>query len=167
MNLNKFIGVGRITAEPELKALPDGTSVVKFSIAINDKYKSRGEYVEDVLFVEATLFGASAESFVKFHNKGNQVLVEGKLRIEKWENNGQKYQKLVLRDVTWGFADNNRQESQQETNYQQSNNSYRQPAPAQNAVPPATQYSQRNDELPANYDPFADDDFVPKGESPI
>lgn len=156
MNLNKFIGIGRLTAEPEYRATPEGTSIAKFSIAINDKYKSKGQMVEDTFFIECTVFGASADTFLKYHHKGDQVMVEGKLKTEEWEHNGKRYSKTVLRDVSWGFADNNRN-SQNAAPYQK-------PVPPVSSSSPAPTPAEST--LPANYDPFADD-FLPDTNSPI
>ena len=101
MSYNKCIFIGNITRDAELRYTPQGTAVASFNIAVNDKYKSNGEMKTDVLFLECVMFGKRAESVSPYLLKGTQVLVDGKLKEEKWEKNGEKKSKmkLMLNDV--------------------------------------------------------------------
>lgn len=173
MNLNKFFGVGRLTADPEFRSTPQGTSMAKFNIAINDRVKVNGEYVEKVFFIGGTIWGNSAEAFIQFHKKGDQVFVEGKLDKEEWDKDGVHYHRTVLRDVRWEFADNKRADTSPAASGATipSANQWSQPAtPAQAPQPNPVQAAAKQTgqtAMPVDYDPFADDDFIPDGTSPI
>ena len=83
MALNKFIGMGRITATPELKATPNGTNVVTFSIAVDRNYKGQnGEKQTDFLNVVA--WKQTAEHIVKWFGKGSMICVEGSLQTRSF-----------------------------------------------------------------------------------
>ena len=83
MALNRFIGMGRITTTPELKATPSGTNVVTFSIAIDRNYKGQnGEKQTDFLNVVA--WKQTAEHIVKWFNKGSMICVEGSVQTRSY-----------------------------------------------------------------------------------
>jgi single-strand DNA-binding protein len=85
MNLNKAIIVGRVTANPELRRTPGGTSVSAFSIATNrvwtDKVKGKQEEVE---FHNIVAWGRQAEIASQYLTKGAMVMVEGRLKTRSW-----------------------------------------------------------------------------------
>lgn len=86
--LNQFIGIGRLTKDPESRTVGEKT-VVKFTIAIDRRFKNaKGERETDFLYVEA--WGKTAENVQKYCGKGRLVAVSGRLQIEKWEKDGQK-----------------------------------------------------------------------------
>ncbi len=91
-SLNKVILIGNLTRDPELRAIPSGTSVVKFGIAVNRRWKNRdGEKVEDVDFFNVVVWGKMAEICHMYINKGSPVAVEGRLSSRSWETeDGQK-----------------------------------------------------------------------------
>jgi single-strand DNA-binding protein len=83
MALNKFIGMGRITATPELKATQGGTSVVTFSIAVDRNYKGQnGEKQTDFLNVVA--WKQTAEHIAKWFGKGSMICVEGSVQTRSY-----------------------------------------------------------------------------------
>jgi single-strand DNA-binding protein len=89
--------MGNITRDTELKYLPSGTAVNDFSIAVNEKRKSQsGEWLEDVSFFDITAFGKTAEIISQYLGKGSPVLVEGRLKQETWEKDGQKRSKVKV-----------------------------------------------------------------------
>ena len=91
---NRIILVGNLTRDPELSYTPANTPMCKFGIATNRKWKdSEGNAKEEVCFVDCALFGKSAEAFNQYLKKGSPVLVEGRLRLERWEKDGQKRSK--------------------------------------------------------------------------
>ena len=77
---NRIILIGNLTRDPEVRYTPGGTPVTTISIAVNSRYKQGDDTKEEVLFINAVVFGKQAESCGKFLNKGNPVLVEGRLR---------------------------------------------------------------------------------------
>ncbi|MEA1939367.1 MAG: single-stranded DNA-binding protein [Candidatus Caldatribacteriota bacterium] len=86
-DLNSFIGIGRLTRDPELRYTPGGKGVCKFGIAINRTYRNQeGSNVEDVLFINVTTWGKQAENVSQFLKKGRRVAVNGELRSNKWQD---------------------------------------------------------------------------------
>jgi len=76
MNINKAIIIGRITQDLELKAMPNGNSVLSFSVATNYVYKDKqGEKVEQVEFHNVTSFGKQAETVAKYFVKGQEIYI--------------------------------------------------------------------------------------------
>lgn len=87
MNLNKVQLAGKITKELEKKSLPNGSSVVNFSLAINRKYKdANGNIVEEVEFANCVIFGKSADALHQYAIKGQTIFVEGRLKTRSWED---------------------------------------------------------------------------------
>ena len=97
MNFNKVIIGGNITRDPELKYTPKGTAVCKIGMAINRTWKNdAGEKMEEVCFVDVDAFGRTAENIGQYMKKGSQMLVEGRLKLDQWDDKqtGQKRQRL-------------------------------------------------------------------------
>lgn len=91
MNLNKAQIIGRVTRDPELKTLPSGTSVVKFSIATNHVYKDKdGKKQESAQYHNCVLFGKAGETFHQYVKKGQEVYVDGRIETRDWEKDGIK-----------------------------------------------------------------------------
>ena len=91
---NKVILIGNLTRDPELRYTPQGTSVCNFGIAVNRKYKQGDEMKEEVTFINIVVFGRQADTCGQYLNKGNPVLVEGRLQESRWETEeGQKRSK--------------------------------------------------------------------------
>ena len=80
--MNKFIGMGRLTADPEIRNAQSGTVVARYTLAVNRKYKREGEPEAD--FVPCVAFGKSAEFAEKYLSKGMQILVVGRLQISNY-----------------------------------------------------------------------------------
>jgi single-strand DNA-binding protein len=94
-SFNRVILLGNITRDFEVKYLQSGTAVTEIGLAVNDKYKNQsGEWVEEVTFVDVTLWGRTAEVAGEYLAKGSPVLIEGRLKLHQWEKDGQKHSKL-------------------------------------------------------------------------
>lgn len=95
---NKVIIVGNLTRDVELKYLPSGSAVAKIGLASNRKYKKQdGSNAEETCFIDASLFGRTAEVANQYLKKGSQVLIEGRLNFESWTDaNGQKRSKHTI-----------------------------------------------------------------------
>lgn len=95
---NKVILVGNLTRDPELRYTPSGTAVTDLGLAVNDRRKSAsGEWVDETTFVDVTLWARLAEVAGEYLNKGSSVLIEGRLKLDSWQNNeGQKRSKLKV-----------------------------------------------------------------------
>jgi single-strand DNA-binding protein len=89
--VNKVFFIGNLTRDPELKHIPSGTALAEVGLAVNTKL---GKDKEETLFVDLTLWGRSAEVASEYLTKGSKIHVEGRLKLETWENNeGQKRSK--------------------------------------------------------------------------
>jgi single-strand DNA-binding protein len=91
MAVNKFIGIGNLGRDPELRFMPNGNAVCNFSIAITEKYKDKnsGETKEVTEWVNIVMFGKLAEVAGEYLKKGSKVYVEGKLKTEKYTDKQQ------------------------------------------------------------------------------
>ncbi len=86
MNLNKAQLIGRLTKDPELKALPSGAKVAKFNLATNHSYKKEdGTKVESTQFHNIVVFGKLAEIITQYSKKGAELYVEGRIEYRSWE----------------------------------------------------------------------------------
>jgi single-strand DNA-binding protein len=103
-SFNKVILVGNLTRDPELRYLPKGTAVARLGLAVNRTWKTEtGEKKEEVTFVDIDAFGVQAETICQYMRKGNPMLVEGRLRLDQWDDKqtGQKRSRLGV--VLEGF----------------------------------------------------------------
>jgi single-strand DNA-binding protein len=83
MNLNKAQIIGRITQPLEIKTMPNGNSVLDFSVATNYVYKDQsGNKVEQTEFHNVTSFGKQAETVAQYFVKGQEIYAEGRLKTE-------------------------------------------------------------------------------------
>lgn len=89
---NRTIMVGNLTRDPEYKQLSSGQAVCRLGLASNRQYKNRqtGDTVQEVCFIDVDVWGAQAESCRQYLQKGRPVLVEGRLKFDSWDDNGQK-----------------------------------------------------------------------------
>lgn len=94
---NRVILVGNITRKIELRYTQSQTAVTDIGLAVNDRRKNQaGEWVEDVQFIDITLWGRTAEVANEFLGKGSPVLIEGRLKLETWEQGGEQRSKLKV-----------------------------------------------------------------------
>ena len=95
MSLNKVFLMGNLTRDPELKYTPQGTAVCDFAIAINEKFKSKdGSWQEKVHYIDIQAWARQAETCGEYLKKGRPVFVEGRLQQDRWEQDGQKRNKI-------------------------------------------------------------------------
>ena len=96
-SFNRVILVGNITRDPELRYISNGTAVSDIGLAVNDRRKdASGKWGDETTFVDITLWGRQAEVVVEYASKGTQVLIEGRLKLDSWEMEGQKRSKLKI-----------------------------------------------------------------------
>lgn len=89
MSVNRFVGIGRLTRDPELKHTPNGVAVASFNIAVDRQFKSaNGEKETD--FIPVITWRGLAENCGRYLSKGKMVAVEGRLQIRTYEKDGQK-----------------------------------------------------------------------------
>ena len=114
-NFNKVILAGNLTRDPELRYTPKGVAIAKFGLAINRSWKTEtGEVREEVTFVDIDAFGKQAETIGQYLKKGRPILVEGRLKLDQWDDKqtGQKRSRLGVVLEGFQFLDSgNRGES--------------------------------------------------------
>lgn len=96
-NFNKVILMGNLTRDPELRYTPKGTAIAKLGVAVNRRWTGEGgEQREETTFVDVDAFGKQAETLGQYMKKGRPIFIEGRLRLDSWEdkNTGQKRSKL-------------------------------------------------------------------------
>lgn len=89
---NKTILVGNLVSDAQLRYLPSGSSVVDFRLASTRGNKER----EQTVFIDCSLFGDRGGKVVEYLTKGKKVLVDGVLRLEQWEKDGEKRSKMSI-----------------------------------------------------------------------
>src|SRR5438105_11467782 len=95
-NINRVVLVGRLTREPELRALPSGTSVCSLRIACNTSRRdAEGELREKPNFFDVDVYGAAAESVSNYMHRGSRVGVDGRLEWREWETADQQKRQAV------------------------------------------------------------------------
>ena len=95
-SFNRVILVGNLTRDIELRYTPQGTAVTDVGLAVNDRVKRNDQWVDEVNFFDITLWGRTAEIANDYLNKGSAVLIEGRLKYETWEQDGQKRSKVKV-----------------------------------------------------------------------
>lgn len=95
---NHVVLMGNLTRDPEVKFLQSGSAVVDIGLAVNDKVKKANEWVDEVTFIDCTAFGKTAENVGQFLKKGSQCLVDGRIKMDQWQdkNTGEKRSKLKV-----------------------------------------------------------------------
>ncbi len=96
-SFNKVILMGNLTRDPELRYTPKGTAIAKIGVAVNRVWTNEaGEKKEEVTFVDVDVFGRTAENVGQYMRKGRPILIEGRLRLDQWEDKqtGQKKSRL-------------------------------------------------------------------------
>lgn len=94
-SFNRVILLGNLTRDIEIKHLQSGMSVAEIGIAVNDRRKDQsGNWIEETTFVDVTLWGRTAEVAAEYLGKGSPILIEGRLKLDQWEKDGQKRSKM-------------------------------------------------------------------------
>ncbi|MDC1142213.1 single-stranded DNA-binding protein [Planctomycetota bacterium] len=101
-SFNKVIVMGNLTRDPEVRTIPSGQSVCDITLAVNEKFKDK----ENVTFVDITVWGKQAETLARWKKKGEPLLVEGRLQMDKWQDkqSGQNRSKLKVVCVNFTFV---------------------------------------------------------------
>jgi single-strand DNA-binding protein len=95
-NYNRTILMGHLTRDIELRYAPSGVAVANFGLAVNRRFKQGEDLKEEVCFIDIVAFGKQAETVSQYLAKGSAALVEGRLKLESWETDGQKRSKHVV-----------------------------------------------------------------------
>lgn len=157
-SFNKVILMGNLTRTPELRSTPGGAQVTDITLAINDVYTDKsGTKQERVDFVDITFWGKQAETLCRWKKQGDPLLVEGRLRLDKWQDkeSGQNRQKLKVQGINFTFVGragggdggggNRNQPANNQGNQNRGNQNQQQSGPPQ----------QNNDDYGGGYDDYA------------
>ena len=93
---NRVILVGRLTKDIDLSYTQSGFAIGKISLAVNRSVKKDDKYTDEVSYFDIVILGKRAEGLSKYLVKGQQVAVDGSLKQDRWEKDGQKYSKIVI-----------------------------------------------------------------------
>jgi single-strand DNA-binding protein len=95
-DINHVVLVGRLTRDAELKYTAGGQAVCRFSVAVNRRRKSGDQWVDEANFFDIVLWGRSGESLNQYLVKGKLIGVQGELRQDRWEQDGQNRSKVEI-----------------------------------------------------------------------
>lgn len=110
-NFNKVILAGNLTRDPELRYTPSGKAICKFALAVNRTWTTEtGEKKEEATFVDIDAFGRQAEVIAQYMKKGRPFLVEGRLKLDQWDDKqtGQKRSRLGVILESFSFLGDTR-----------------------------------------------------------
>lgn len=103
-NFNKVYLMGNLTRDPELRYTPKGQAVVKLGLAVNRRYTTEsGETREEVTFVDIDAWGKQAEVISQYCKKGKPLFVEGRLKLDQWDDKTTGQKRSALRVHLEGF----------------------------------------------------------------
>ncbi len=155
-DLNHVMLIGRLTRDAELKYTQNGFAISNFSIAVNRRRKSGEQWIDEVSYFEINLFGKVAESLKQYLLKGKQIAVDGELRQDRWEQDGQSRSKVIivasnvqllggnsgLPQGTQSYSNQRQEQSNFGGGYQQQSNNF------QNSYDPGPAYSANDSDFP-------------------
>lgn len=95
-DINVVVLVGRLTRDCEVRATAGGTSICRFSVAVNRRTKKGESWVDEPNYFDVVLWGKSADSLRSYLTKGRQVSIEGELRQSRWEQDGQSRSRVEV-----------------------------------------------------------------------
>lgn len=152
-SFNKVILIGNLTRDPELRYTPKGTAIAKLGLAMNRTWRDEsGQTKEEVTFVDVTAFGKPAETLGQYMKKGRPIMIEGRLRLDTWDDKqtNQKRSRLEVVLDSFQFLDSGGKPSGDEAAAPRSSTPA--PAPASSPTPPPPAG------LPAGEEAAPDDD---------
>lgn len=134
LEINKIIAIGNLGKDPEVTQTPNGTSVAKFSLAINRSWKNQqGDYDQATTWVDVTVWGKTAEFCGQYLQKGARIYIEGRLDMDKWQDKetGANRQKVYITADRIQFAESKQDNENQNQNQQGTGYSRPQQTPQQ------------------------------------
>jgi single-strand DNA-binding protein len=96
VDVNHIVLIGRLTRDAELKYTANGQAVCKFSIAVNRRKKSGDQWVDEANFFDVVVWGRQGETINQYLIKGKQIAVDGELRQDRWEQDGQNRSRVEI-----------------------------------------------------------------------
>lgn len=133
-SFNRVVLMGNLTRDVDVRYLQSGMAVTDVGLAVNDRRKNQsGEWVDETTFVDITLWGRTAEVAGEYLSKGSPVLIEGRLKLDTWETDGQRRSKLKVVGERMQMLGGRRDGSGGSSS--QSQSEYSEPAPATSGAP--------------------------------
>jgi single-strand DNA-binding protein len=96
VDLNHVVLIGRLTRDAELKIIANGQAVCKFSVAVNRRKKSGDNWEDEANFFDIVLWGKQGETLNQYLKKGKMVAIDGELRQDRWQQDGQNRSKVEI-----------------------------------------------------------------------
>lgn len=101
---NRVLLMGNLTRDPELRHLPSNQAIATFGVAVNRRYRTAdGEQREETTFVDCDAFGRTAEVMCQYLHKGSPVFIEGRLRLDEWQDKETGGKRTKLKVVIENF----------------------------------------------------------------
>jgi single-strand DNA-binding protein len=152
-NLNKVMIMGNLTRDPELRYTPSNMPVCQLGVAVNRRWTDRNtnEQREETTFIDCDAFGRTAEVLSQYLRKGRPVYLEGRLKLDQWEDQqGNKRSKLKVVVETFQFIDSRGGEGNSGGGGDFAPSRQSRPRQQQAAPPPQEDYHQPvdDDEIP-------------------
>lgn len=95
-DINRVIEIGRLTRDAEVTYTPGGMAIAKMSIAVNRRVKNGDGWADEANYFDVQVFGKAAESLKPYLTKGKMIGVDGYLKQDRWEKDGQKFSKVTI-----------------------------------------------------------------------
>jgi len=154
---NKVVLVGNLTRDIELRYSQSGMAIAKTAIATTRKFTANGEKKEEVMFIDITFFGRSAEVANQYLRKGSKILVEGRIQFDQWvDQNGGKRSKHSINVETMQMLGEKQSDTQQ-SEYsapQQQQGGYNAPQQQSEYSAPQKQESYKSPDIDEDEIPF-------------
>jgi len=96
MEINSVTIIGRMTRDPDVKYTQGGMCILKLSIAVNRRKKDGEQWVDEANFFDVDHIGKAAGAVSKYLHKGSLIAIQGELRQERWEKDGQQRSKVII-----------------------------------------------------------------------
>lgn len=138
MSINRVTITGNLTRDPELRALPSGSSVLSFGVAVNDRWRNpqTQQWEDRPNYIDCVMFGNRAQSLANILHRGMKVAIEGKLRWSQWQDreSGKNRSKIeVVVDEVEFMSSRDQQGQQGQPGGYPQQGGYAQPAPQMGA----------------------------------
>lgn len=148
--LNKVLLIGNLTKDPEVRYTSGGMAVADLRLASSRKFKtSSGEEKEETCFVSITVWGRQAETCGEYLRKGSSAFVEGRLKLDEWEKDGKKMNRLtVVAERVQFLGSPRRAEYGDAPEAAERRPAKAPPPPEETAEPPAAEGGENSDDLP-------------------
>ena len=149
-SVNKVILIGNLTRDPELRYTPKGTAVAEIGLACNRRYKVDNDLREEVTYVDITFWGAQAETVSKYLENGRSVYVEGRLKLDTWEDKetGKRRHKLGVIGEQFQFLDGGNRSASGSPEGSPTSRTSASPAPAPSSNASSAPPDDEDDDIP-------------------